>query len=398
MEKILSEIYTKLEDKDQFKLWRLTRCDLCSKPACKPIYLPCSYSICRSHLPVEKFICPENSIATKISFVCFFCHNFHDIPPKGFSKNPIRRKILQMKKSSQVEYEKFMELSNFVLAADSEMLHFYHSALYPMNEIGFLCDKYCSRIDKQKELVPIKLAKVRDIVNNETLEWKNSCEKKITDDSLSLKNFDLSAYLDSLNYINSIGDNLEYSEYQNYVNCLLNLCKFDHEVYPKIEAEILNGLMYYRRLNMINPYRFRTPTDQNNFFDDRIKGIDYKSYIFTIQNLKGMTRKEGSLIKMVHFEFLNYAGILETKVVDDVQGKKYLSFRLKFRTDGPEEEVDVAAEIRLLSSEPTGHFGKVESVKVSTTDFEIKFGQFMAIEVPLNLSKIRLFFLDFFLF
>ncbi|RNA16747.1 hypothetical protein BpHYR1_037994 [Brachionus plicatilis] len=384
MEKILSEIYSRIEDKDLFKIWRLTRCDLCSKPATKPIFLPCCYSICRSHLPVDKFLAPNHSVASSVTFVCHLCHKSHDIPRNGFVKNPKRRQIQKMKASSPLEYEKFKEWSNFVLAADSELIHFYHSILYPLNEIGFLCDEYGLRVDKQRELVPHKLEKLKQSMINEVLEWRNSCMKKIRTGKMLPVDMDES-FMHSLMHINFRSEDLNPLQYQDYAKSLINLCKFEFDMYPKAEAQILDGLMYCRRAHFSSPYRLQSSKKQNNFFDDRIKGIDYESYVFTIQNLKEMIKNDGSLLKMIHFNFLNYKVILETNVTYDAEGKnKFLSFKLKFRDTGPGEEVDMAAQVRLLSNQPTEHFGKSENMTSNLETFEISFDKFMPIEEVLT--------------
>lgn len=69
----------------------LVQCPICEKTLQNPVILPCSHSICKSH------VMNKRDMSTSAHISCPICHLIHDIPEKGFISNSIVEALLERK-------------------------------------------------------------------------------------------------------------------------------------------------------------------------------------------------------------------------------------------------------------------------------------------------------------
>ena len=205
-------------------------CKICNDIYNKPISLPCSKTMCQSH--VEELTRRDGKLS---AIRCVFCKNEHEIPANGFPENEmasgfLNSRISLSKQATELKIEldkAFVEANDVVKEYEREQKQVEQFATEHFQGIK-------SKIDTHKESIKVQLDKIADQMKHEIDECESIYKEKLK----SFKSEELLSK-DRMKKLNVNNEDMKKSKLSEVNNCInrLRFKKYELiDVKSKIES------------------------------------------------------------------------------------------------------------------------------------------------------------------
>jgi hypothetical protein len=157
-----------------FKIDKVKICSLCDQLLVDPVVIPCSYIICKKHLPDEVLVQDSNN--SEKSFKCGICQVKHVVPKEGIVINRHIQNALEIKFNTlKLNQAVFEECKKVIVEAQSNLAQVEVLDKDPESFIYEYFEDIKRKVDLRRETLKLRIDNSSDDIIQSIEKTKASC-------------------------------------------------------------------------------------------------------------------------------------------------------------------------------------------------------------------------------